>query len=382
MITVDEIKKKALKAYIEVLKAEIAGRSYFPFIIRSDKSLSKDFVEMSREIAQVMSESKDRKGYGYTVYSEPVKNRKHGTQDIPKSIKFETLADYLKFIGKTKEYARFGLDCSFILAKIPKLNQWLVTNPGSVISNSNDWEELLKVCHWFLNYHEPGKFYIRELPIDVHTKFIETNTGILRSLLDSLVPDKVVFGERDFEKRFGLKYAEPRIRVRFLDDKLFVENRFKDISIPLHEFAVANFDCANIIITENKMNFLTLPQHENTIAIWGGGYAVKNLKDIDWLKDKRIFYWGDIDVHGFEILSQLRSYYNQAVSIMMDEIVFRQFSAYHCKGSKSSVIALNWLFEGELKLYKVVKENDLRLEQEKIPQDYVNGVLGGINNHR
>ncbi len=47
--------------------------------------------------------------------------------------------------------------------------------------------------------------YIRELPVEVHTKFIEENKGVLKNLLDYLLPEGMVHtGETDFEKRFGL----------------------------------------------------------------------------------------------------------------------------------------------------------------------------------
>ncbi|MCD9016043.1 Wadjet anti-phage system protein JetD domain-containing protein [Parachryseolinea silvisoli] len=51
---------------------------------------------------------------------------------------------------------------------------------------------------------------------------------------------------------------------------------------------------------------MVLPQIRDTIVIFGGGYALYDLKQIFWLKDITLYYWGDIDVQGFEILSVLR----------------------------------------------------------------------------
>ena len=69
----------------------------------------------------------------------------------------------------------------------------------------------------------------------VHTKFIETHIGILKSLLDELIPDKTQREEDIFEKRYKIKYAEPRIRIRFLDERLFIwVFRGMYTSIPLH----------------------------------------------------------------------------------------------------------------------------------------------------
>ncbi|WP_113662373.1 Wadjet anti-phage system protein JetD domain-containing protein [Pedobacter nanyangensis] len=375
MITVEEIRKKAARIYPDILRSSLLCVESFPLNLRSDKKLSKDFAAMSREIAHLMSEAKDRKGYGYNVISEKVKTRSHGFQDIPLSIRFDTLQDFLKFIGKVKEYEEFECACNLINSEIPELKEWTVKNPLKIVQNQNEWENLLKVCKWFLHNYRRGEFYIRELPIDIHTKFIEANTGVIKSLLEVLIPDRIKHDERMFEKRFGLKYAEPRIRIRFLDERLFVEGRFKDISIPLHEFADADFDCRRIIITENKMNFLTLPEMKDAVAIWGGGFAVKNLKDIEWLKGKAILYWGDIDAQGFEILAQLRSYYPQTISVMMDKETFNRFAVYQAQGTKSNIILRQWLTDAEQELYNLVREKSLRLEQEKIPQRYVDKIF-------
>jgi hypothetical protein len=374
MITVTEIRKKADKVFAAVLAAAVNDETYFPLTIRSDKSLSKNFVEMSKEIAHVMADSKDRKGFGYTIFSEKIKHRMHGIQDIPKSIVFETASDYLKFIGKNKVYDQFLVDSRQIINELPQLKDFVQNHPLTIVAHAGNWPALLSVCHWFLKGHPPGLYYARELPIPLHTKFIELNLGILRSLLNELLPapDK---DDPVFHKRFGLKYAEPRIRLRFLDQSLAVEGRFNDISLPLGDFAGANFNCKQLIITENKMNFLTLPPLRQTIAVWGGGYAVSNLKDIDWLRDKTIVYWGDIDAHGFEILSQLRSYYPHTRSVMMDQETFERFREYHGKGTLSRISSLACLTVEEQQLYRHVQENNGRLEQEKIPQPYINKYL-------
>lgn len=84
MITVTEIRKKADRVFPAVLTAALKGEPFFPLTLRSDKSLSKNFVEMSKEIAQVMAGSKDRKGFGYTVISETTRHRLHGTRISPR----------------------------------------------------------------------------------------------------------------------------------------------------------------------------------------------------------------------------------------------------------------------------------------------------------
>ncbi len=372
MITVAEIKKKAERIYPEVLKCGLTGEVYFPKIIRANKILSRDFAKMSQEIAHVMADSKDRKGFGYIIISETVNTRHHGIQDIPKDIIFETLIDYLKFIGKVKEYEQFIESCHHIQNSIPQLNSWLIRNSLLVISNTGKWKDLLKVCDWFLHRFEPNKFYIRELPIAVHTKFIEENKGVLRSLLDELIPEKLNAQVFDFEKRFYLKYSQPIIRFRILDVNVGTMIQYNDIGVPLDQFMNAPVNCEKVIIIENQMNFLTFPKTRNAIAIWGKGFAIENFKQVSWLNEKEIYYWSDLDAQGFQMLSQLRAYFPQTTSILMNKEVLELHKEFAVVGTPCRIGRLNYLSVEEYDLFDFLLANTIRLEQERIPQQFIN----------
>jgi len=133
------------------------------------------------------------------------------------------------------------------------------------------------------------------------------------------------------------------------------------------------FPVKRVIIVENKINLyttLTLPNQENTIAIFGKGFQVSNIKNIEWLKEVEILYWGDLDAQGFEILSQVRGYFPNTQSILMDEFTFDKFFENDL-GTISKVTTKLNLTDPELAIYNKVKENNWRLEQEKIPLEYV-----------
>ncbi len=380
MITVEEIKLKANNLYTDVLRAAITGESIFPKSIRSNKTLPKDFAEMNNQLKPLVASSKDIKGFGYTIQYKKVNTRLHGSQHIPDAISFDNLDDYLNFIGKKKEYTLFVTDLQLILNVHPELKAVLLKTPSLVITNHSFWPELLKVCHWFQNSHEPNQYYIRELPIAVHTKFIEGQQSVLRVLFDALIGDRINAEEKGFEKRYSLKYAEPLVRLRALDKSLFIEGRFTDISAPLSEFAANTINCDRIIITENKMNFLTLPPLPGTVAIWGGGFAIENLKNIDWLKGLPVYYWGDLDEHGMQILSQLRKYYPQTISFLMDLETLRAFEHYWDTGAICQAEELPFLSSEEHEVFIFLKSHSIRLEQEKIPQHFVDERLKKLYN--
>ncbi len=371
MITVAEIKKKADKMYPQFLKAVLLGEQFFPNVLRSDKNLSDNFSDMSKELSALISGSKDRKGFGYLVQSRPVKTRNHGTQDIPESIVFEDQGNYLQFIGKEKEFDLFIEKSDLIKRTVPQLTPWMERNPINVISNLHQWEDLLKVCTWFLNHFEPDKFYIRELPIAIHTKFIEVNKVVLRSLLDELIPDKLNSNESEFEKRFHLKYVQPEIRFRFLKPLEAHVTPYNDLSVPLNEFINHPITCKRIFIIENKMNFLTFPEVLNGIAIWGKGFALESLKHATWLNNKEIYYWSDLDVQGFQMLSRLKSYFIQTKPFLMGGDLLEIFGEFVVLGTQDKIELLGNLTESETMLFNSIKSQNLRLEQERIPQWYV-----------
>ena len=216
----------------------------------------------------------------------------------------------------------------------------------------------------------------------MHTKFIEENSTVLQSLLDYLIPDHI--RNKDQKKpaeRYFLQHDEPLIRVRILDEKLAIINSITDVSIRLSDFEKTNWECNRVFITENKMTFLTLPPLPSTIAIWsGGGFNVSYLKNAAWLKQKDLYYWGDIDEHGFQILHQIRSYYQHTHSLMMDLYTFNSFQDFAIPGERNQAERLGLLTKEEADLYEFLKSapGRNRLEQEKITQDHVNAVLSNL----
>ncbi|MDQ7023921.1 MAG: DUF2220 family protein [Candidatus Gracilibacteria bacterium] len=93
------------------------------------------------------------------------------------------------------------------------------------------------------------------------------------------------------------------------------------------------------------------------------------------MKNKEIFYWGDIDSHGFKILGNLRKYFPQTKSIFMNQKLFIKFQDYIVKGEKISESEIEKLKENlnkeEFELLKYVNLNNFRLEQENINQNYI-----------
>lgn len=379
MIGPEEIKRQALLWWKAVLQSYISGVSFFPKSIdrigkiKSGNIIS-NFELVQSQVASLHLHSKSTTGSGYLVITAQQNTRRTGSHELPERIVFETIDDYLAFTQQKREWKVFQENYEVLISTIPSLKEWAFQNCTFLTDTAIQWPDVLKVCQYFLLHPRPN-LYLRQLPIEVHTKFIEENFTIIQSLLQFLIPDHIRDPKQQrFAERFYLRYDEPLIRIRMLDRDVPIIGHLSDISIPLSDFQKAEIPIKNIIITENKMNFLTLPAVKNAIAIWsGGGFNVSYLRDIAWMKDKDIFYWGDIDEHGFQILHQIRSYYAGVESLMMNKGVFETFKKSTVKGARNKAENLHLLTEEEAEMYRELKAMDSgnRLEQEKIPQGYV-----------
>ncbi len=373
MITPTEIKKKALNKYKAYLQSIVEGESFNPIVIVGDKKPNEDTVKFEEELTELISCSKEKKEYGYTIEYQTVKTKRHGMQGIPTSISFRTEYDYLKFINKEKATEKFKKDITSILSSFPELKDWIYKYPIKVIEN--DWESLLKVCKYFKAVPQPH-LYIRELPIQVHTKYVENNSGIIKELLDIIIAEYVNFEEKKFEPHFNLKYDESLVRFRILDESVSQQlfGGIDDISIPISEFQNIALPIHTVYIVENKMNMLTFPNIDNSIVIWGHGFGVDIMKDVEWMNTKRIFYWGDLDAHGFQILSEIRTHFPQVKSFLMDRETFDKFFEKD-NGSETNVEKLSCLTQEEKTMFEYLKKNNYRLEQEKIPYEYISSRI-------
>ena len=138
------------------------------------------------------------------------------------------MEDYLRFIRKSKEFKNISRNVPLIRNKMPILEEWMKHNPYDLEISPDIWTDILLVCRWFVHHPSPG-LYIRQIPIQVHTKFIEENSILLTSLLDFLLPaEHIDSAQRDFARRFHLNWDEPLNRCRFRN-----KDRDDDISRPV-----------------------------------------------------------------------------------------------------------------------------------------------------
>ena len=378
MITLNELNKKARRPWSSgtFLKSWLNDEAFFPFDIPfatpSGRTLSSEFIKVRDWIAELHNHSKAITGSGYQLKYRTVSHLQLGQQRLPQKIVFETRNDWLVFIGQLSAFKQFQALADQTKRQLPQVMSFVRSKPVKVLAYADVWPEVIKVCRYFQLNPQPDR-YIRQLDIQgVDTKFIEAHKGILSDLLTlALEPEDVddsVSGlaENGFERRFGLRYDEPLIRFRLLDSDTSVT----DISVPLSQFVDPGV--SRVFITENKINGLAFPSVKDAMVIFGLGYGVRSLFSVSWMQEKQISYWGDIDTHGFSMLSQLRGCFRQTESLLMDQATLERHLPLCVEepDGKRFLADLPNLTDSEQTLFDALRHNqmskNLRLEQERI----------------
>lgn len=371
MITPKELLEKAERPFFKIVSSQLKGEIIFPWIIPSNKKINgSNYSEWKNDLVPLHQQSKDAKGKGYTIEWKE-KSIIGSKQSVPVKIYFETFEDYLHFIGRTEDYHKIK-DSQIILdAALPMLREWTVNNPALLLTHYNEWADIIQVCNYFLANKPPHNFYIRELPIPVHSKFIEGNSTILRKLLDIILPpDWINLNENDFVLRYRLKKPNVHTQIRVLDDELKPVLGYEECSLPLDDAAWLKWLPEKVFIIENQVCYLTFPKVKNAVAIFGEGFKSRLSRHIPWLEKTNLFCWFDLDAAGFEMLNMIRQHYPSVQSLLMNNDTFESFKEFSVD-NKYRKKELPFLNREERLLYQHITENSKRLEQERISQAYV-----------
>jgi hypothetical protein len=373
MLSPAEIQGMAERKYPSYLRSLVTGDSIFPLRIRFGvPSTTDEFAKLQKEVTALATDN-----FGYTIEWQEKNTRKWGLQRLPAQVRFDSEEQFVAALGKHAEAGAFRNNVKLTTTRLPGLKLWVASHVKWLVESAADWDRMILVCEYFLANPRPN-LYSRELPIQVHTKFIENNTQVLSSMLSELLPDAAKSEGDTFEQKFGLKTCEPLIRFRTLDPALRETFGIShdEMALSVSSFAGLRVAGVRVIITENLMNFLCLPAVPNGLAVFGHGNAAELLTGIAWLRNNEIFYWGDIDEHGFHILSRLRAKFPHTMSILMDSTTLLRFRDIAGKGEPAGKPPAN-LTREELDAYTEVARYRLRLEQEKISQIYSATALNG-----
>lgn len=280
-----------------------------------------------------------------------------------------------------------------------------------------DFARLLTALDWLLTHPASG-LYLRQLPLGgVDTKWVEQRTRVIVALLawlrgtqpvgrrgPALTPEqgreqklKAVKTEAQglepeaeqgpeqgadiaataFFEATGLRPLPHRIRLRILcADLRQPVGGLSDIEAPIEELVRLDLKPRGIVIVENQQTGVALPDLDGVVAFMRLGRSVGLLRQLPWLAGVPVWYWGDIDTHGLEILARAREIFPALRSVLMDQTTllrYRHLTVVEPQQHGGS--GLDPLDVGERELFDELRAGRwgarLRLEQERIPWDAV-----------
>ena len=363
-----------------ILRARFESVPIFPYELRLRQpgaiEIGQQFEAVRDWIATLTSMSRDARGHGYELVWREINHRQIGRNRIPVAALIPNETDALRIIGRASDARRFDQLAALTLEAFHGLRSWVARQPFKLIQHGEQWERVLAVLRWFMAHPQP-RIYLRQLDIaGVDTKFIESYKALFLELLNEIMPTETIVptaaGVRQFEERFGLLTKPALIRFRMLDPDYYIAG-LSDLTVPVSQFAKFYCQVRRIFITENEINALAFPDIPGGMVIFGGGYGIERLAQVEWLGDKEVLYWGDIDTHGFVILDRLRSHVPHTRSLLMDAQTLHAHRALWGKEETAARYTgeLNRLSEEEYRLFVELRDNihgpNLRMEQERIP---------------
>jgi hypothetical protein len=371
-----------------ILAARMTGEPLFPLALKMRRPDTRAYgahFEKVRSWIRVLEDgARTRRGFGYDIEWTEINHRQLGRNRIPDRVAVPTEADALRLIGMEKEAARFEQLRQLTEGTFHILTEWLARKPFVALDNARDWSRILAVLAWFCNHPNSG-LYLRQLDIEgVDTKFIESRKALLAELLAVVAArtaDQPNSSTLTFEQRYGLKSKPPIIRFRVLDRSLAVAGLL-DVATPAAEFASLAMPARRIFITENEVNGLAFPDVAGGMVVFGLGYGLELLCSAVWMQDRDIYYWGDIDTHGFAMLDRLRAIFPAARSLLMDRETLLAHRALWVREDTPFRGPLMRLESNEHALFEALVHNRLgdgiRLEQERVSFSRVRQALQKI----
>jgi hypothetical protein len=285
----------------------------------------------------------------------------------------------------------------------PLLRRWAAKRPLQLLGLNGAALTAAQVALWLRGNPAPG-IYVRQLSLlGVHTKFIENHRRTIDELAAVLQAGPSEEAERAdaeppapddlpeapeaglgavaartpaarFAERHGFLHPPELVRFRVLDPNMPLLGSARDLTVTAETFSTLQLPVETVVVTENLVNFLALPDRPRTLALFGAGYGFSALRDAAWLQEREVLYWGDLDTHGFQILDQLRSVHPHVASTLMDEETLSAHRDFWGREPTPSRAVLTRLNAAETALYEALGNDThgpaVRLEQELIRWDW------------
>lgn len=191
-----------------------------------------------------------------------------------------------------------------------------------------DFATLLAAVNWFRAHPRSG-LTVRSVPVPgMHTKWLARHRSMLLACLGTATDtgqptqlaeesDPVDIPAADLDA-LGLRPLPPEISVVLADSFLRAAvGGLRQITAPVDELAGLQIHPDAVLIVENKEPALAWSDMTGLAIIHSLGNHLDVLSLLPWICPDSCWYWGDLDRHGFTLLSRARTMIPQLESLLM-----------------------------------------------------------------
>jgi hypothetical protein len=245
-----------------------------------------------------------------------------------------------------------------------------------------DFTTLLAATAWFQANPRSG-LTVRSVPVPgMHTKWLARHRGMVLACLgtptdsstsaeppgdadpaDIPADDLDALGLRPLPREISIVIADPVLRTAI--------GGLRQITAPVDELAGLQIHPDAVLIVENKEPALAWSDMPGLVVIHSLGNHLDVLSRLPWIRHDSCWYWGDLDRHGFTLLSRARTIISRLESLLMTP---GDIETYRPLGVKEKLerydqpdSTLAPAEASALAALRLTDGNYLRTEQERIP---------------
>lgn len=376
----DDVFSTLRRKYARNRERWLAGEGAWPLEVSLGIPTERQAAEDLPRVRQWVA-AWDRYDLAGSVVWEERQWQRLGSQRLPRSLVFEHPQAVATALGLAMVWEAAARRYAHLVTRLPALAATsALTSQFEFLATAEepDFRGLINVLEW-LDQHPASGLYPRQLPVaGVDSKWLESRAAMVHRLLGPILARPEA---EDFFNRSGLRRAPFRVRMRVLCPELQVQlGGLTDIEAPLSEVGRLKIKPARCIAVENLASGLALPEMPGTVSFMGLGNAVSMLGTVPWLAATDLWYWGDIDTHGFAILSRLRREFPNVRSLLMDEATLLGHRELWVEEPvQAADIYREGLSEAEFEVFQGLRTGrwgcKVRLEQERIPWHTVVGIF-------
>lgn len=319
----------------------------------------------------------DAAGDGITLAPRTVHYDRSTPQEIAAAVVVESVDDAARLLGAewVNRLAR-ARDRQEVLAE--RFSS--LADPAWVLRTTDTWSDvdfdlLCRAARWFADPH-PSGLTARQVPVEgLGTKWLDKRKTVVRRLagVESL----------------GLERGRPqRVHLTYLDPAYLASGAREHDLVTIGDADTVAYRPRVIVISENRDTAQLFPDIEGGIAIEGDGNGPGAIPLLDWIRSaETVFYWGDMDTKGLEILNDFRAALPGGVrSLFMDLTAYERWERFgvdHDHDGKplksKEPRAVDGLEPAERELYLALCSpawaRHRRVEQERIPLEEAAAVV-------